>query len=64
MNWQDIIYGFILGLIFGIIVSAGFLKNSYHGDLCQERLFHAETAADSLTIIQVDNFCLKVTEQE
>ena len=64
MTWSDTIYGFILGLILGYTVSWTFLKDSYHGDLCQERFFHAETAADSLTIIQIDNFCLKITEQK
>ena len=51
-------YGFILGIILGLIFGFLFFKDSYHPELCKEQLIYAETGADSLTIIQNDNFCL------
>ena len=55
----DTIYGVILGLIAGIVLGVVFFQDSYHNELCQEQFFHAETAADSLTIIQNDDYCLR-----
>ena len=47
-----------------IISLVGSGPTSYHGDLCQERFSHAETTVDSLTIIQVDNFCFKLIMEQ
>ena len=61
---EDTLYGVILGFILGFILGWIVFHDSYHGDLCQERFSHAETTVDSLTIIQVDNFCFKLIMEQ
>jgi len=55
-NWFTIgsIFGIAIGIFFGVMLNI----NDYHDDLCIEKFTHAITAADSLIIIQEDNFCL------
>ncbi|KKN03197.1 hypothetical protein LCGC14_1109910 [marine sediment metagenome] len=54
----DTLFGFILGVILGVIFGLVIFKDSYRDDLCQEQFAHAETVADTLTIIHNDTFCL------
>ena len=58
---------FILGIAFGIIIGGAFgvvaAADNFHDNLCQEQFHHAETPADSLTIIQDDEYCLRVLKK-
>ena len=49
-----IVLGIVIGTLFGIMIAV----DNYHDNLCHEWFHHAETPADSLTIIQNDTFCL------
>jgi gas vesicle protein len=58
----DSIYGFLLGAILGFVVGLITFQDSYHEKFCQEQFTHAETAADTLNIVQNDKFCLEYSK--
>jgi hypothetical protein len=53
---------FVLGLFLGAAIAVTISVNKYRDDLCQEQFAHAETAADTLNIIQNDKFCLEYSK--
>ena len=61
---RNFLGGIAIGIILGVGITRLFATDSYHPELCQERFAHAETAADSLSIIQDDKYCLNVTVEE
>ncbi|KKL10255.1 hypothetical protein LCGC14_2557670 [marine sediment metagenome] len=50
------VFGVVIGGVFGVVAAI----DNFHDDLCQEQFHHAETPADSLNIIQDDEYCLRV----
>ena len=50
--------GLAVAFIFGMFLGGALFKDRYHDDLCIEKLNHAITAADSLVIVQEDDFCI------
>ncbi len=53
---------FVLGLFLGAILAVTLSIHKFHDDLCIEQFTHAETAADTLNIIQNDKFCLEYSK--
>ncbi|KKK50715.1 hypothetical protein LCGC14_3122270 [marine sediment metagenome] len=53
---------FVLGLFLGAVLAVTLSIHKFHDDLCQEQFTHAETAADTLNIIQNDKFCLEYSK--